>query len=63
MTESTAPGGDRLPRRPNLVAEVVHREDGPAECTLSPADSDPERATTAWVTARGDAFLDLRDAR
>lgn len=42
---------------PLLAAKVVTPEDGPAECTLFPADAEESERTTAWLTATGDSFV------
>jgi len=39
-----------------LSAEVVSYDDAPDECTIFPEDVSEEQRTTAWITARGEAF-------
>jgi hypothetical protein len=46
-----------------LVADVVTYRDAPDECTLSPANAAEGAQTTAWLTARGDAFVTLDSMR
>jgi len=42
-----------------LTAEIVSYDDGPDECTIYPEDVSDEQRTTAWITARGDAFCSV----
>lgn len=42
-----------------LRAEVVSYDDEPDECTIYPEDVSDEQRTTAWITARGDAFCSV----
>lgn len=44
-----------------LTAEVIEPAEEPPHCTIYPRDVDPGLALTTWVTARGDAFVDLDD--
>jgi len=46
-----------------LAADVVSYAGAPDECTLSPRDATDDRTTTAWLTARGDAFVALDEMR
>ena len=45
------------------VLARVESADGGEECTLFPADADPEDLVTTWVTAAEDSFVDLADWR
>ena len=45
-----------------VLARVEAADDG-EECTLFPADAEPEDIVTTWVTAADDAFVDLADWR
>jgi len=45
------------------VLARVESAAGGEECTLFPADADPEDLVTTWVTAADDAFVDLADCR
>lgn len=57
----------RDPRRDDADAEPVaariETQDGREECTLFPADADADDLVTTWLTAEGDAFVDLPDYR
>lgn len=46
-----------------LAADVVTYAGAPDECTLSPRAASEERETTAWITARGDAFVAVAEMR
>jgi hypothetical protein len=46
-----------------LAAEVVDDGDGPAECTLYSTGVDDMTLMTQWITARGDAFVNLDSMR
>lgn len=49
---------------PIIEAEIVRHDDGPDECTLYPTTvASTDERMTAWVSARGDGFVDLRDVR
>jgi hypothetical protein len=55
------PGPSDRPR-PGLQSAIV----GPAErpiCTIYPPDVAVPYRTTTWITAHGDAFVDLEDCR
>ncbi|WP_276261530.1 DUF7511 domain-containing protein [Haloglomus litoreum] len=56
---SPEPGPDD--GRITLRSCIVERDDGPDECTLFPhsVDTTDERMS-AWISARGDAFVDCR---
>jgi hypothetical protein len=45
-----------------LVAFVEETPDG-VECTLVPADVDPDALPTTWLTAANDGFVALADWR
>mgnify|MGYP000574834820 CR=1 FL=1 len=48
---------------PALAAEVVVSQDGPAECTLFPADATGLARLTTWITAEEGSFVSLEDRR
>jgi hypothetical protein len=50
-----------LPSR--LTAAVIEPDDGPAECTLFPADADEDELVTAWMTAKEGSFVHCRSMR
>ena len=41
------------------VARIESYEDNPDECTIHPANAPADTLTTTWITARGDAFVQL----
>lgn len=56
-------GPDSEPSRPVLAAEILLHRDGPAECTIYPAEaSDLERLST-WITAKEGSFVNLDETR
>jgi hypothetical protein len=61
MTEF--PRTDRRTPTRALVADVVSYADAPDECTLSPDAVPAAKRTTAWLSARGDAFVSLAEMR
>lgn len=46
-----------------LVASIVHTDDGSRECTIYPNDVSDEIVTTTWLTAEEGSFVPLRRAR
>ncbi|MDG5778385.1 hypothetical protein VB773_04030 [Haloarculaceae archaeon H-GB2-1] len=46
-----------------VTAAVVRPEDGPAECTLFPADATDEEVVTTWITAQEGSFVDVESMR
>ena len=46
-----------------LAADIVTYPDAPDECTLSPREVTEDQTTTAWITARGDAFVSADEMR
>ncbi|MFC6716653.1 hypothetical protein ACFQGT_02085 [Natrialbaceae archaeon GCM10025810] len=42
---------------------IVERDDGVDVCSLYPRNCTDEMAATHWITATGDAFVDLESAR
>lgn len=47
----------------DLVAAIVHTDDGSRECTIYPNDASDENLTTTWLTAEEGSFVPLRRAR
>ena len=47
----------------DVIAAVEQRDDGPDECTLFPCNTDGVDLMATWMTARGDAFVDLESMR
>ena len=41
------------------VARVESYDGAPDECTIHPANAPADTLTTTWITARGDAFVQL----
>ncbi|MFB6097481.1 MAG: hypothetical protein ABEJ74_08845 [Haloferacaceae archaeon] len=48
---------------PALRAVVTEYGDHPDECTLYPTDATEAELVTTWITAEGDAFVDLEAVR
>ncbi|AAG20251.1 MULTISPECIES: hypothetical protein [Halobacterium] len=46
-----------------VLARVETATDGHEECTLFPADADPDTLVTTWITAADDAFTALSEWR
>lgn len=46
-----------------LAAQVVVSGDGPAECTIYPADTSGIELMTTWITAEEGSFVGLDDVR
>ncbi|WP_435100370.1 DUF7511 domain-containing protein [Halarchaeum sp. P4] len=46
----------------DLTCRVEEYEDGD-HCTVFPADADDDELVTTWLTAEGDAFVDLETVR
>lgn len=66
MTETTddtvrAAPADQPPIE--LLAAIVHPDDGPRECTIYPSDVSAEAITTTWLTAEEGSFVSLGRAR
>lgn len=57
-TESTA-----LDRWPTFRLDHAIEEDGDTRCTMYPSNVSDDRQTGAWITAHGDAFLDIDEVR
>jgi len=60
-TGSAEPGATDSSRA-GLLAVVVGTT-GRSACTIYPPDVAAPYRTTAWITAHGDAFVDLEDMR
>ncbi|QDX41604.1 hypothetical protein [Salarchaeum sp. JOR-1] len=62
MTHSTHPAGtgDAIPP---LRAQTVRSTDGPARCTVSPADASDDERTTAWLTVNASVLRSLDEFR
>lgn len=58
----TADPGPSADTRSGLIALVVGPTERPA-CTIYPPDVAAPYRTTTWITAHGDAFVDLDDYR
>lgn len=56
-------GSDPAHDPTNVVAAVENRDDGPDECTLFPCNVEGVDLMTTWMTAHGDAFVDLESMR
>ncbi|RQG91667.1 hypothetical protein EA462_06895 [Natrarchaeobius halalkaliphilus] len=46
-----------------LEHAVVENDDDPDECAVFPTDATEAELRSAWVTARGDDFVDLESVR
>ena len=53
----------RVGDRPPLAASLTTAEDGRLQCTLHPPDPDDGAATTRWITAFQDSFVDAGSMR
>ncbi len=53
----------RVGDRPPLSASLATADDGRLQCTLHPPDPDDDQATTRWLTALQDAFVDAGSMR
>lgn len=45
-----------------LASTVVEMKGGLDQCTIFPENAPESTLTTHWITASGDAFVDLADA-
>jgi len=48
---------------PDVCAEVVERDDGPDELTISPSDVEGFERMTTWMTAREGSYVSLDEMR
>lgn len=46
----------------DLACRVEEYDDGD-QCTVYPADADDDELVTTWLTATGDAFVNVEDVR
>ncbi|SFR49468.1 MULTISPECIES: DUF7511 domain-containing protein [Halorubrum] len=51
------------PRYEAYEAAVVSDHGGSTECTIFPRDADDDRRTTAWITAREEAYCSAASMR
>lgn len=61
--EPPAPGSWGSETEAELVAIVVEGDGTPDECTIHPFDGTDDELMTHWITASGDSFVSLPDAR
>lgn len=48
-----------FPGLPELRSRTTTNADGTEECTIYPADAAAGQETTAWITAEGNAYVEL----
>ncbi|MFB6107941.1 MAG: hypothetical protein ABEJ82_03750 [Haloplanus sp.] len=64
MFDDTCPPAPRPPDDGgHLAATVETYPDAPDECTLFPADADPETLLTTWLSAEEGSFVDCAEMR
>lgn len=62
-TSIEASHGVDAERSTELEHVTVEYEDAPSACTLYPRRCSEADLLTHWITAEGDSFVDLSDAR
>ncbi|WP_442909428.1 DUF7511 domain-containing protein [Halovenus sp. HT40] len=59
MPDSAASGNSEI----KLASQVEQRRNQPDLCTIYQSNGDEMRKMSRWITAKGDAFIDLGSRR
>jgi hypothetical protein len=66
MTPTEFDGEDAeapFPGLPKLRSRTTTNAEGTEECTIYPAEATADQETTAWITAEGNAYVELERMR